>query len=111
MKIKTQNYNDVTVLELQGVLDIDSIEQLESAIYDVTSAGKCALVLDLSGVGFIDSTGLQLLISARDHCNDNKCQFRIAGLDQNCEKIFQITRLDQKFDCYAELAEAVKSFA
>jgi hypothetical protein len=36
---------------------------------------------------------------------------RLAGLDENCTKILEITRLDGQFDCYDELAKAVKSFA
>ena len=36
---------------------------------------------------------------------------RLAGLDENCAKILEITQLEDKFDRYAELAEAVKSFA
>jgi anti-anti-sigma regulatory factor len=38
-------------------------------------------------------------------------QFKIAGLDENCSKIFEITRLLPQFDTYSELTEAVKSFA
>jgi hypothetical protein len=36
---------------------------------------------------------------------------RLAGLDENCSKILEITRLQDEFDCHAELAKAVKSFA
>jgi len=35
----------------------------------------------------------------------------LAGLDENCAKILEVTRLENEFDRYAELAEAVKSFA
>jgi hypothetical protein len=35
----------------------------------------------------------------------------LAGLDENCVIILEITRLEKEFDRYAELAEAVKSFA
>ncbi len=64
-----------------------------------------------SGVGFIDSAGLEQLLWVRDWCNENKCELRLAGLDENCARILEITRLAGEFDCYAELAKAVKSFA
>jgi hypothetical protein len=35
----------------------------------------------------------------------------LAGLDENCAKILEVARLENEFDRYAELAEAVKSFA
>jgi anti-anti-sigma regulatory factor len=50
-------------------------------------------------------------VVARDYCNENKRELRLAGLDENLVKILEITRLESEFDRYAELAEAVKSFA
>jgi anti-anti-sigma factor len=64
----------------------------------------------MSGIGFIDSQGLEQLLWARDYCNQNKRGFRLAGLDENCKRIMEITRLENEFDHYAELTEAVKSF-
>ncbi len=111
MKVKTQNYNDVTVVELQGELDGDVAELFRNTITDVIAKHKTGIVLDMSGVGFIDSSGLEQLLWIRDYCNENKCELRLAGLDENCARILEITRLASEFDCYAELAEAVKSFA
>ena len=111
MKIRTQDYNDVTVVELQGDFDSDFAELFKDAIAEIISKGKVGIVLDMSDVGFIDSCGLERLLWSRDYCNENKSQLRLAGLDENFEKILEITRLEDEFDRYAELAEAVKSFA
>jgi anti-anti-sigma factor len=111
MRIKTQDYNGVTVVELQGELDGDFIELLQKTITETVAQGRTGIVVDMSAVGFIDSKGLEQLLWSRDYCDENRCEFRLAGLDENCEKILEITRLDGQFDCYAELAEAVKSFA
>jgi anti-sigma B factor antagonist len=111
MKVKKQDYNDVTVVELQGELDGDIIELFQSTITDIISKGKPGIVLDMSAVGFIDGEGLEQLLWARDYCNQNKCELRLAGLDENCQRILEITRLEKEFNSYTELAEAVKSFA
>jgi anti-anti-sigma factor len=111
MKVKTQNYNGVTVIELQGELDSDVAELFRNTITDVITKHKTGIVLDMRGVGFIDSVGLEQLLWVRDWCNENKCELRLAGLDENCARILEITRLASEFDCYAELAQAVKSFA
>lgn len=111
MKINTQDYNDVTVVELQGELDGDFAEMLQNKIADIVAKNKTGIVLDMSQVGFIDSHGLEQLLCSRDFCNEYKCEFRLAGLDENCTRILEITRLENEFDRYAELAEAVKSFA
>lgn len=65
----------------------------------------------MTETGFIDSQGLETLLWARDHCIESDCQLRLAGLDENCSKILEVTRLKNEFDTYDELAGAVKSFA
>ena len=111
MKINKQDYNDVTVAELQGELDGDVAEVFRQTITDIIGTEKSGIVLDMSGVGFIGGQGLEQLLWARDYCTENKCELRLAGLDENCMKILEITRLENEFDSYAELAGAVKSFA
>ncbi|HUT29975.1 MAG TPA: STAS domain-containing protein [Sedimentisphaerales bacterium] len=111
MRIKTQDYTDVTVIQLQGELESDFAELLKKTITNVVARCKAGMVLDMSEVGFIDSRGLEQLLWSRDYCSENGCELRLAGLDENCSKILEITRLDGRFDSYAELTEAVKSFA
>ncbi len=66
MRIKTQDYNNVTVMELQGELDGDFVEMFQNSINSIIAACKSGIVLDMSGVGFIDSQGLgQLLWATR----------------------------------------------
>ena len=80
MKIKTQDYNDVTVIELQGDLEADFAEPFQNTITDIIAAGKGGIVLDMSNIGFIDSAGLERLLWARDYCSENSCQLRLAGI-------------------------------
>jgi anti-anti-sigma factor len=111
MKLKIQDYNDVTVVELHGDLDADVIELFENTITDIVRKRRTGIVLDMSGVGFIDSEGLEKLLWTRNYCNENTRELRLAGIDENCARILEITRLENEFDHYAELAEAVRSFA
>lgn len=111
MRIQSQDYNDVTVIELQGEVDSEIVEPLRTMIVETIATQKTGIVLNMNDVSFLDSRGLELLLWVRDYCRQNKTQLRLAGLDENCEKILEITRLQDEFDRHAELAEAVKSFA
>lgn len=111
MKIKTQDYNDVTVVELQGEFDREVIGSFKETITELISKSRTGIVFDMKNTEFIDSAGLEQLLWARDYCDENTCQLKLAGPDENCLKILEITRLQKEFDCYPELAEAVKSFA
>lgn len=110
MKIETQNYNDVTVIRLQGEFTSEASKPFEDVITSVVAGGAKGVVLDMSEVVFIDSVSLEQILWLRDYCNENKRQLKLAGLDENCSKILEITRLARQFDLYEELAQAVKSF-
>jgi len=110
MKGNIQDYGNVTVVELQGELDGDVAELFQNTITDIIAQHKTCIVLDMSGLGFIDSQGLELLLWSHDYCYENKRELRLAGLDENCMRILEITQLESEFEHYSELAEAVKSF-
>jgi anti-sigma B factor antagonist len=111
MRINTQNYNDVTVIELQGELDNDVADGLKATITESIGAQRRRIILDMSNINFIDGQGLELLLWIHQYCRQNRVQLKLAGLDENCRKILEITRLKDEFDCHAELAGAVRSFA
>ena len=111
MRISTQDYHDVTVVDVQGEIDGEAAEMLSDTITETIAHGRIRVVIDMSNVAGIDGQGLETLLWVRDYCRQHRAQLRLAGLDENCEKILEITRLQFEFDQHAELAEAVKSFA
>ena len=111
MKIETQNYNDIAVIELQGELTEEFIKPLQDAASSVIASRVSGVVLDMTNVGFIDSRGLEQMLWLRDYCQENSRQLKLASTDENCHRILEITRIAPQFDIYEELSEAVKSFA
>ena len=110
MKINTQDYNNVTVVDLQGEFDADSAESFHDAADKLIGSKKKGIVLDMNGVTFVDSAGLEQLLWLRDYCYQTKCQLKLANLGEDCATILRITQLEGEFDKYNELSEAVKSF-
>jgi anti-anti-sigma factor len=110
MKIKTQDYNDVTVIEIQGEFVAEYVKLFTDTAKGIVEQGSAGIVLDMSSVVFIDSQSLEATLSFNDYCQEHTRQLKLAGLDDNCMKILEMTRLLNRLDCYAELAEAVKSF-
>ncbi len=110
MKINHQDYNDVTVMELHGEFVEEYCKVFQSTASELIKKQLSGIVLDMSKMPFIDSSGLEMLLWLRDYCHENKSQLKLAGLDDNIKKILEITRLYGKLDCYEELSQAVKSF-
>jgi anti-sigma B factor antagonist len=110
MKINHQDFNNVTVVELHGQFVDEYCKVFQDTVSELVQRRRSGIVLDMSKVPFIDSSGLGMLLWLRDYCHENKSQLKLAGLDDNITKILEITRLDGKLDRYEELSEAVKSF-
>jgi len=111
MKINTQDYNNVTVVELQGEFVDEFVELFRDTVNKLIALKKNGIVIDMRDVTFIDSAGLEQLLRVRDYCYEMKCQLKLANLGEDCSTILRITQLENEFDRYGELAEAVKSFA
>jgi anti-sigma B factor antagonist len=65
LRITRHRDGAVTVLQLDGELDIESAPELRAAIARAFDAGPRAVVLNMAGVGFLDSTGVRMLLEAR----------------------------------------------
>lgn len=70
-----------------------------------TEQGPDHVILDLSSVAFIDSSGLGAIVAAMKQLDDHR-QLDLAGLTPMVEKVFRLTRMDTVFKLYASLDEA-----
>jgi anti-sigma B factor antagonist len=84
-----------TVLRVTGDLDLETAPQLLGAIEPYLSAGSEPLVLDLSGLAFIDSSGLSALIRVNQRMVAAERPLSILAPAPPVAKAFEITGLDQ----------------
>jgi len=110
MKIESQKQNGIVILQLQGEFTVESLKSFEEAVSNALVAGTEGLVLDMTRVILLDSASLEQLVELSERCREQTRQLKLAGLDENCRKILEITRLLPQLDTYSELAEAAKSF-
>ena len=87
MKIKHQDYNNVTVVELHGEFIEEYCKQFQDETSALVRPDMTGIVLDMSKVPFIDSKGLEQLLWLRDYCHESRSQLKLAGLDDNLAKI------------------------
>jgi len=109
VKTKTKIFDNIGVLEVEGVLDAEHCAPLKKAIAKARENGVQHFVLDLGKVGFIDSTGLGVLISLMRQQREQKAELRLTGLQDEVRSIFEITRLFRVFDIAPNVQEAVAS--
>jgi len=79
--------------------------QFKEDMRSETESGASRVILDLSEVQFIDSSGLGAIVAAMKQLGSNR-KLDLAGLSPMVEKVFRLTRMDTVFDLYASLNEA-----
>lgn len=82
-----------SVLSLYGELDVASAPLLERRIKRLQWAGASAIVIDLSGLDFIDSTGLHVLIRA--HARAEEGRLTLLRGSRNVHRVFELTGTDE----------------
>ncbi len=100
-----------TVVVLSGEIDLSNHAALRGGLNDLIVDGAVDLVLDMSAVSFIDSTGLGALIGTRRRVHAFRGSLAIVLTDQMTRKVFEITGLDKVFDLHETLDTAVRASA
>ncbi len=111
MTIKEKMHGKVAVLGLKGDLRSEpETGQLRERIYGLLSEGFTKIVLDLSGVRYISSTGLGTMIAALTSVKNKGGDLRLAAVTEKVESLFVITQLVKVFKEYETVDRAVESF-
>jgi anti-anti-sigma factor len=97
----------VVVLDLDGDLRGDAREDLEAAYADAASREPQAVVLNLSDVHYMDSTGIALLVSLLARARRDGRAVSAYGLTDHYREIFEITRLSEFIRVYDDEPSAL----
>ena len=99
---ETTEVGDALHVTLAGELDISTVERLEAELMDLEQPRPPLLVLDLRGVGFIDSTGLSLLLNADARARRQRRRVTIVSGTGSARRIMRTVALDQILDVKTE---------
>ena len=107
LDISTEFIGDACRISIKGEVDVYTSPSLKSAIIGVIDQGCLNLVVDLEDVGFIDSSGLGVLVSGLRRVKEQSGSLRLICARENLLKIFRITGLDKVFPIFANAGEAL----
>ena len=111
MSTTITQYGDVTVLAAKDDLAGDEVDSFVSKAAFCFDEGRRHIVIDCAAVGTFDSAALEALIDLHTKCESDLGAVKLCGLDANCSKILEMTRLSRRFEEFDTLESAVKSFA
>jgi anti-sigma B factor antagonist len=98
---------DVPIVAVSGEVDVYSAPALKDNITEILQSGVTTLIVDLSAVAFLDSTGLGALVEARAATSDAGGSMPLVCSQERILKLFTITGLDGVFTIYPSIGDAV----
>jgi anti-sigma B factor antagonist len=100
---------DASVVELTGELDLSTVPRVESPLLEQLRARQ-GVVVDLTKLSFIDSSGISVLIRAFHASNGHKMHTVIAP-DSQVERVFRIAAIDRALPMFFDRGEALTGLA
>ncbi|HUI09876.1 MAG TPA: STAS domain-containing protein [Bacteroidota bacterium] len=113
MAIKTSTLdNGIGLIEAKGSLvGGEETVELRQAVAGFLDREYSKLLIDLSGVTYLNSTAIGVLVSSHASYSRKGWHIKLCGMNKNITNIFVITKLTLVFDVYDSREEAIKSFA
>ena len=96
------------VLAILGEIDVSTAPELRDRLLTVAQSGRTIVVVDLSGVTFLDSTALGVLVSGLKRFRAAEGDLRLVVAGRNVAKVLEITGLTDVFRIFDTVEEAVK---
>ena len=90
-----------------GEVDVFTAPQLDAELSRLTADGRVDLVVDLSRVDFLDSTGLSVLVKALKRVREAEGRLVVVVTADRVAKVFRLTGLDQLIPLHPSVAEAL----
>ena len=111
MKANTRTVDNVEIISLQGKITIGSGDtQLREVIANAVNGGKTNILLDLSGVTTIDSSGIGELVGSYTTVTNRGGKLKLLHLPAKLNELLHVTQLITVFEVYENEQEAVGSF-
>lgn len=111
MKATTRTVDGVEIINLQGKITIGAGDtQLREVIANAVNNGKTNILLDLSGVTTIDSSGIGELVGSYTTATNRGGKLKLLHLPAKLNELLHVTQLITVFEVYEDEQEAIRSF-
>jgi anti-sigma B factor antagonist len=101
----------VLVVSVDGQLVVANRQELKQMVLKALEDGELKFVVDFSDTGYIDSSGLGVLVSVSKKIREAGGDLRLCGLNDDLRMLFELTKLDTLFSINDTREEAIGSLA
>jgi anti-sigma B factor antagonist len=109
--LSSRKNRGITVVQLAGILDNQNANSVREDLKELIGSGETKLVLDLSALTFLDSTGLGALLTAAKAARAAGGDLKLGSLQADVRTILERTGFAKVLQLYPTVGHAVRSFA
>jgi anti-sigma B factor antagonist len=110
MSFTVSTHGDVCVVEVEGQLIVGNRQELKKRILDEMEKGTHKVLVDFARTGYIDSSGLGVLVSLAKKIREMGGELRLANLNDDLQTLFELTKLDTLFQISETRERALDGF-
>jgi len=106
LEFATREEPDRAYVALTGELDLSTADKVERELQRIEETGTKLLVLDLSALTFLDSTGLRLIVGADQRARQSDRRLTVVRGPATVQRVFTITKLDERLEMVDSASQA-----
>ena len=110
MEISQREKDGITILDIQGEIDLYNAPEIKDIIQKLIEAQKYNVIINLEKVSYIDSSGIGALISSLSNLKKYQGGLKIINVCASVKKVFELTKLTSFFEIYESEGEALAKF-
>ena len=110
MDILEKKIDDVQIISLGGRMDAYSSNDVEGQLNSLIEANQVKIILNLTGLEYISSSGLRVLLAALKKSRKVSGDVRLAAMRPYVKEVFDIAGFTQLFKIFEQEKEAIDSF-
>jgi anti-anti-sigma factor len=107
IEIQQEQQGTTRILALSGRLDTDTSADVELALQDLLGAGERNFLIDLTGIGYVSSAGLRVLLATAKQLEGGKGSLRLCGLNPSVRQVFDVAGFSKLFALFPDRAAAL----
>ncbi|MEO5874911.1 MAG: STAS domain-containing protein [Streptosporangiaceae bacterium] len=109
LRLDQREEEGASIVRPVGEVDVFTAPILRELLVKLVEGGARRVIIDLSDVTFLDSTGLAILVGIWQRVRNHDGFFAVAAANERIERVLRTTRLDQSLRLHGTVEEAVQS--
>ena len=110
MAFEVTEKGGVTIIDVEGQLIVGNRQELKQKVLERLDGGERKFLIDFSNTGYIDSSGLGVLVSLSKKIREQGGELRLANLNEDLKTLFELTKLDTLFHISNSRDEALQTY-